>query len=266
MDHLSDKFGERNPDGSAKTRTESCDIHGEFISRHILGNRWSRCSECQKIQEDEQARIRQEEEAKKKRAHLDAWLGRSAIPVRFIGRSFDNFKASTPDQARALSVMRGYSEGFASEAKAGKGLILTGKPGTGKSHLAAAVLQSLTGRHVMYATCMDIIRMVRETWRKGSERSERQVLAHLGDLDLLAIDEMGVQYGTDGEQTILFDVLDLRYRNVKPTILLTNQDLQGLKTFIGDRSYDRLKETCRHVSFEWESYRPQARKEAGESS
>jgi DNA replication protein DnaC len=79
---------------------------------------------------------------------------------------------------------------------------------------------------------------------------------------LLVLDEIGVQYGTDGEQTIIFDILDRRYRDMRPSVLLTNQDKAGLKTFIGERAYDRLTETCRWVPFDWPSYRLQARKEA----
>jgi DNA replication protein DnaC len=78
----------------------------------------------------------------------------------------------------------------------------------------------------------------------------------------LVIDEIGVQYGTEGEQTILFDVLDIRYRDQMPTILLTNQDMAGARQFLGDRTWDRIRETGRWVSFDWESFRPQARKEA----
>ena len=65
-----------------------------------------------------------------------------------------------------------------------------------------------------------------------------------------------------GEQTILFDVLDRRYRDMMPTILLTNQDKKGFKEFIGERTFDRLVETARWVPFDWPSYRPTARKEA----
>ena len=71
-----------------------------------------------------------------------------------------------------------------------------------------------------------------------------------------------MQYGTDGEQTIVFDVLDRRYREVRPTLILTNQDKAGLKAFVGERTFDRLVETCRWVPFDWPSYRPQARREA----
>jgi DNA replication protein DnaC len=262
MERLSDALGIAAGGDDAPSSVEKvCNTHGPYISTRIVGTRFSRCPACQKLLAEHQEQQQKKRIAEEFERRMEGWLGRAAIPTRFIGRTFDTFNATTPEQKRALSVLREYAEDFDANAKRGTGLILTGKPGTGKSHLAASVLQSLPGRYVMYATCLDLIRMVRETWRKDSHKSEREVLNDLGGLELLVIDEMGVQYGTDGEQTILFDVLDLRYRNVKPTILLTNQDSEGLKSYLGERSFDRLRETCRLVAFDWESYRPQARKE-----
>lgn len=250
-DALSDPF----------TLPQTCEKHGPFESRQLLGRIWSRCPAC----EDERRKAEEAKEAEDARKAREArqrkLLGRAAIPERFIGKGFDNFHADTDAKRAALTILRDYAENFDRNAQTGQGLILSGKPGTGKSHLAGAVLQSQINRDVLYATCLDIIRMVRETWRKDSDRSERQVLSYLGGLDLLVIDEMGVQYGTDGEQTVLFDVLDRRYHDLKPTILLTNQDAAGLKAYLGERTFDRIRETCRLVPFEWESYRPQARKE-----
>ena len=114
----------------------------------------------------------------------------------------------------------------------------------------------------LYITCMSLIRQVRATWRRDSEKSEGDVLQMLGDVSLLVLDEVGVQYGTDGEQTILFDILDRRYRDMQPTIILTNQDVKGLQEYIGERTFDRLREVSRLVTFDWESYRPVARKES----
>lgn len=246
-----------------QTRQESCEKHGAFTSVNLFRSVWSQCPACseekRKADEEasEQARIALERERMQQR------IGRSAIPKRFIGRGFDNFAVRNDGQGRALQIAREYAEQFDANKKRGHGLILSGKPGTGKSHLAAAVMQSILAHHaVLYVTCMDVIRMVRETWRRDSEESERDVLDRLGRMSLLVIDEVGVQYGTEGEQTILFDVLDLRYRDMLPTILMTNQDLSGMKGFLGERTWDRVRETCRWVPFDWESYRPVARNEA----
>jgi DNA replication protein DnaC len=258
MDGSFESLGSSLPDLTPRDAT--CDTHGPYQSRNIIGKVWSRCPECERIRSEKLAAEKADEDRRHREARARKLLGRAAIPERFVGRGFDSFTADTDDKRRALTVLRDYSERFDEYARKGQGLILFGLPGTGKSHLAGAVLQAHIDRDVLYATCLDLIRMVRETWRKDAERSERQVLASLVALDLLVIDEMGVQYGTDGEQTILFDVLDGRYREMRPTILLTNQDSEGLKGYLGERTFDRLRETCRFVPFQWASFRPMARK------
>jgi DNA replication protein DnaC len=248
-------------------KAETCAEHGEFIStgmRYAIGRLdrrvWTACPACEEAKIAAERQAEAIAEAAAAQVRMEAMLEGARIPPRFIGRSFDNFKAATQQQQRALSVLREYAERFDSHYKTGASLILLGGPGTGKSHLAGAVLQHIMPRHCgLYTTCMGIIRAVRGTWRKDSERSESQVLSMFCAAPLLVIDEIGVQYGTDGEQTILFEILDRRYRDMMPTILLANQSKEGLKQFLGDRTYDRLTETARIVLFDWDSYRPQAR-------
>ena len=255
---LVDAIGSKWPD-----REASCPEHGAFVSRNIIRGIWSKCPECEEARRLECEKAEAEDRQKRAAERHQTMLGAAAIPKRFIGRSFGTFRAETDAQRHALTVARDYADEFDGYARRGAGLILSGMPGTGKSHLASAILQALMVRaDVRYVTCLDMIRAVRDTWRRDSERTETQLLAYLRDLDLLVIDEVGMQYGTDGEQTILFDVLDRRYREVRPTVLLTNQDKEGLKAFVGDRTYDRLAETCRWVPFDWQTYRPTARREA----
>lgn len=244
-----------------------CSAHGEYTAKgHMLTRSkrevWSACPGCAAERAAAEQAERDVRAAELARADLEAKLEQTAIPARFQGKTLDNFHADSEPQKYALTVARDYLENFDARAKRGEGLILSGMPGTGKSHLAGAILLGLLPKRVgMYTTCMGIIRAVRGTWRKDSERSEGQVLSALRSVPLLVVDEIGVQYGTDGEQTILFDVLDGRYREMQPTVLLTNQDRAGFKQFIGERAYDRLTETCRWIPFDWPSYRSQARKE-----
>ncbi len=243
-------------------KTLMCATHGEFKANGVryLGKR--ACEEA-RLAGERQAQAQQRADAA--RARIEAMIEESAIPARFIGRGFDNFQATTDAQRAALKVTQDYAANFWTHRKRGTGLILSGLPGTGKSHLAGAVLQAIMPQHQgLYITCMGLIRAVRGTWRKDSERSEGQVLNMLCTVPLLVLDEIGVQYGTDGEQTILFDVLDRRYRELMPTILITNQAKEGFKQFVGERSFDRLVETSRWVSFDWESHRPTARRESQE--
>lgn len=245
---------------------KSCDLHGSYPSNGVryFGTReiWTRCPSCEDARLAAERQAQAQEQADRARRQMECLLDQAAIPARFMGRTLDNFNASTDDQISALQIAREYVEDFEQNFKRGNSLIFSGMPGTGKSHLATAILQALMPAHCgVYTTCMNVIRAVRGTWRKDSEHSETQILNGYAEVPLLVLDEIGVQYGTDGEQTILFDVLDRRYRDMKPSIFLTNQNKKGFKDFIGERTFDRLTETARWVPFDWASYRPTARKE-----
>lgn len=251
------------------TKTVHCNAHGDFTAYgHTLGGTreiWTCCPSCKIDREAEEAERHRAAALQREAQAREEAIGAAAIPPRFRTRDFASFVADSPEKHRALSVARDFAEQFEAYAAKGKGLILSGLPGTGKSHLAAAIMLHVIGPRlwVQYISCMAMIRAVRDTWRKDSEKSERKILANFGrDIDLLVVDEVGVQYGTDGEQTILFEILDRRYNEMRPTILLTNQDKAGFKSFVGDRVFDRLGETCTWVSFDWSSYRPIARREA----
>jgi len=249
------------------TRLMTCEVHGDYESSgtRYMGLReiWTRCQDCEDARLAAERQAEANRKAQEARSRMEFLLSEALIPARFLSRNFDNFRAETKEQKAALAVSRAYAENFESIRKRGDGLVFSGLPGTGKSHLATSILQAILPEHCgLYMTCMGLIREVRNTWRKDSERGEAEVLRIVASVPLLVLDEIGVQYGTDGEQTILFEVLDRRYRDMKPTILLTNQAKQGLKDFIGERSFDRLTETSKWVSFDWSSYRPQARKDA----
>ena len=268
-DIVAARLGGTPPTTALGTAAKTCPDHGDYEATGHRLNKvnpprdvWSPCPQCRAAANAEAERQLEAERQQVARARLESLLEQSAIPPRFIGKTFDNYRADGEGQERALRVCREYAEHFERHLRTGGSLILSGKPGTGKSHLAAAVLQAILPARVgVYMTLMDLIRALRDTWRKDSETSENQLLAKLEAMPLLAIDEIGMQYGTDGERAILFDVLDRRYRNMRPTILMTNLDKDGFRAAIGDRVFDRLTEVARWVPFEWDSYRPTARKE-----
>jgi DNA replication protein DnaC len=250
-------------------RAAVCPNHGSYTStgtRYLVGRGreiWSPCPSCASERAEAEREAAETERQLRERARIEEMLGRAAIPVRFVGRSFDSYRADTPGQRAALTAARDYAENFERHARTGESLLMLGKAGTGKSHLASAILQAIMPAHCgLYTTAADVIEMIRETWRRDSEKSQARVLHTLSTVPLLVIDEVGVQYGTESEQNTLFQIIDRRYRDRRPLILMANLQPVELQQLLGDRVYDRLREVSKVLTFEWDSYRAQARKDA----
>ena len=104
----------------------------------------------------------------------------------------------------------------------------------------------------------DVFRAIKATWAKDSAKSERALLEDTGSRDLFIIDEVGTQHGTDTERLMMFEVVNRRYENCLPTILVSNLNIDRLREEIGDRVLDRLREGGGQVLlFTGESWRKQ---------
>lgn len=245
-------------------RDSHCEIHGDYQEKGICFNRpepkWTGCDKCKEDAKAEAEKAKVLREQIRQQELIEHRLAKAGIPIRFRDKNFNSYIADTPQKIAAITVARDFVENFEDNHKNGRTLIFSGKAGTGKSHLAIAIAKSVMPKYTaMYINALDAIRMIRDTWRNGSEKSELQVLELLGSIDLLVIDEVGVQYGTDNEQMLMFDIINRRYRDSMPMVLLTNLGTEGFKEYLTERSYDRLRENGKWVSFDWESYRAKVR-------
>lgn len=242
----------------------TCDQHGDwrYMVPAFMSKRGGQCPDCTESQKQQQINDYSEQQARecveRKQADIRNKFAKAAIPKRYLNRNFENYNAASQQQKLALTVSQHYAANFAERLENGGGLILQGKPGTGKTHLACAIANQvlLSGSSARFTTVMQLVRAIRATWKRDSEQNENDVLQSIIDYDLLIIDEIGVQYETESEKLILFDVLNGRYENIKPTILLTNLVGQELSVCIGERNVDRIQEGGgATISFTWESYR-----------
>ena len=188
----------------------------------------------------------------------------AGIPPRFVGMTLDGYQAPLPKQQSVMRKVRGYSDEFPKTYKTGKSMMLLGGVGTGKTHLACAIVQRilLCGGSARYVTAMNAIRSIRETWGKGAEKSERDVVEAFAKLDLLVLDEVGQQQGTDNELVLLYDIINARYDQQRPTIIVSNYGVAKVTDYLGERVIDRLRENGgAAVLFDWPSYRKNGKSE-----
>ena len=84
--------------------------------------------------------------------------------------------------------------------------------------------------------------------------------------DLLILDEVGHQHGSDAERLTLFDVINARYEQCRPTLLITNLSLSGLREYLDDRPWRFCSEGGgRVLVFDWQSQRDKYLKIMGKS-
>ena len=141
--------------------------------------------------------------------------------------------------------------------KTGRSAIFVGKVGTGKTHLAVGIALSIMKqqRSALFVTVQRLIRRVKDSWRT-KEETETEVINAFASPDLLILDEVGVQFGSEFEKQLLFDVLNERYEKLKPSILLSNIPSEQLSDYLGERVMDRLRENGGAlIGFNWDSYR-----------
>lgn len=246
----------------ADTKSSTCPTHGRYSSKLVrLGQRtgWSECPTCMEAAcEAESRRHSIEIERRCKESKLNAEIAQAAIPPRFVDRTLGSYQATTDDQRKALAYAKEYATNFPIHLKNGRCLILCGRPGTGKTHLAIGVVHHIiqAGHTAGFCSVMNAVRRVRETYRRDRAETEREAIESFARPDLLVLDEVGQQRGTDDEKVLLFDIINARYEATRPTVVISNLDLKGIEHHLGTRAFDRLREAGgKAVEFNWDSFR-----------
>lgn len=255
-----------SPEFSPGTRIQpaTCETHGDFEQKvfPVLGKELkSACPECSRITREKSEAAEQANKAMEIRMAMERKLGAALIPKRFASKTLDGYIATTAEQRKALNTCRRYAAEFKQIAEAGRCLLLLGKPGTGKTHLSVAIANEIMARSsatAVYRTIGSVLQAIRATYDRTSDQSESQILSSLISPSLLILDEIGVskEKPSDFELTTLFAIINGRYEELRPTVIVSNLDGQSLPAAIGERCIDRLREGgVIVIPFEWESQR-----------
>lgn len=239
-----------------------CATHGKYTGYHHTGMTMQVQQECPRCVDagyaKQDAERRRSAEQQMRARKLKEILAIAGIPARFATKTLDDYQAPEYAQRVALTICKKFAGTWPEQHRKGGSLVLVGGPGTGKTHLACAIANVIMPDHlatVAFGSVSDIMREIRSTYGNKTDRTEIQALADLVKPDLLIIDEVGASSGSEHEVQMLFDIIDKRYRNLRPTIVISNLNEEKLEQFLGHRVMDRFRETGSIVAFTWESHR-----------
>lgn len=168
----------------------------------------------------------------------------SALPIDRC--RFDNFRldyypdgAGTSPRRRMESVLA-YCKEYASDfSRTSPGLLLYGKTGLGKTHLSLAIAGKAfkKGYGVIYSSAQNLFnRLEKDKFGKADNGTLDAVLGS----DLLIIDDLGAEFITQFTISSLYNLVNSRELEGKPTIISTNLTPEQLTEAYGERIASRI--------------------------
>jgi len=175
------------------------------------------------------------------------------VPPRFEACTLDKFQTfKKAELMAAKKACTGFIEHFPSVEY---GILFTGSNGTGKTHLAAAVLKAVaerTGIRGYFADYSNLVFRVQSLLSAEAEETMEEITAPLFHSPLLVLDGLGSVKGNAWFLDILFEAVNQRYSNRLPLIATTHfavdpRERDALVDRVGDALVSRLMEMCRVV-------------------
>lgn len=150
--------------------------------------------------------------------------------------SFDNFRADTAKHKEMLYWAKTMANDWFSGGKGN--IIMTGKAGRGKSHLAYSIIRGLSDKTKKLGLLVNVTDLLSEIKRDFSK--EAFWMDKLKDVDYLVLDDLGAEKVSDWSTSIIYSLLNKRTN----TIITTNLTPAEIRKIYGERIASRIRKGC----------------------
>ena len=191
---------------------------------------------------------------------LEEKLKHAKIPTGYIGKTFDDYNVDALNKEAVAYAKRAL--------KTGRGAFLHGEFGCGKTLLAAIIAQEFlnAGKTVAFLKVPTLLTDIRDTYNNKSPRSEAEVLKAAFTVDLLILDDFGMEKPTLFVGSTLCSIIDARYDQPNTTTIITsNLTLEEIAKQLdhavdgenknGSRILDRCMQICKPILLKGKSRR-----------
>ena len=216
------------------------------------------------------------------RARNQALLAAARIPKRYEHCELASYTTDFPGAHPTLAFAHLAAAKFAQEydPRDGTGLLIIGKIGTGKTHLAVGITKEIIlnkGIPCLFYDYRELLKEIQNSYNATVRTTELDVLRPIFETDVLVLDELGAVKPTEWVWDTVSLILNTRYNDNRTTIITTNFEDQPaagangtvplvraarsetLGDRIGERMRSRLHEMCRVIKMDGEDFRQKFR-------
>jgi DNA replication protein DnaC len=192
-------------------------------------------------------------------ADRGAAFRRARVPRKFLQKTLQSFSARNARQKEIVAGARGFLQTFRGNAgdHPTKGLLLIGREGTGKTHIAVAILKEVIGKGFsgLYWNVPELFLELRRLMSDDTGVTEADLFDEAARADLLVLDDLGAERSSEYVMDRLYVLINGRYQNDSATIITTNRTPEELRAQIGARIASRICEMCVPIEFPEGDYR-----------